>query len=186
HVFDDKALHSVDFNRRIVVVTAHRRENHGERLGNILEAVRTLSDMHPDVQFVFPVHPNPNVHEKVHTVLGSSPGILLTAPLTVFDMHTLIARACIVLTDSGGLQEDSPALGAPVLVLRTETERPEAIESGTAVLAGVETDSIVRIANTLLTDESTRSEMVRAGSPFGDGHASERIIQSIKEHFIKE
>jgi len=186
YAFDAEALHGLDFGRNIVVVTAHRRENHGERLENILTAVRILSETHPDARFVFPVHPNPAVREKARAMLGGKPGILLTEPLAVFDMHNLIARSSLVLTDSGGLQEDAPALGAPVLVLRTETERPEVIEAGTAVLAGVETDNIVRLANTLLSDKSARAAMVKSGSPFGDGYASERIVRAIKDHFIKE
>lgn len=179
HAFACKALAPLDFGRRVVLVTAHRRENWGEPLDNILEAVLALSRLHPDAQFVFPVHLNPTVRERVQGALAEKPGILLTDPLDVFDLHNLMARAYLVLTDSGGLQEEAPALGAPVLVLRTETERPEAIESGTALLAGVQTDTIVTLANRLLTDASAHAAMRKAASPYGDGHASEKIIDCI-------
>lgn len=177
--FQSEALSALDPSRRIVLVTAHRRENWGTPLDAILSAVRVLSEKHKGAQFVFPVHPNPAVRERVFAALSNVPGVLLTPALDVCDMHTLLSRAALVLTDSGGLQEEAPALGVPVVVLRTETERPEAIESGVAVLAGVKQEAIVRIADTLLSDEAAHAAMRKAVSPFGDGHACERIADAI-------
>lgn len=145
----------------------------------ILEIVQT----HPDVEVVYPVHLSPVVRECVFPILGGHDRIHLIDPVDVEEMHNLIARCYMVMTDSGGLQEEAPALGKPVLVMRRETERPEAIAAGTAKLAGVEKDEIVRLADELLDDPAAYARMAKAVNPYGDGHASERIVQAILWHF---
>ena len=176
YVFSDPALRDLDFKGfRTVVMTAHRRENLGAGIENICRAVKRIAASHPDVQFVYPMHPNPAVRNTVIPILGDAPRVRLIEPLDVFDMHNLMARSYLCLTDSGGLQEEAPALGLPVVVLRGETERPEAVEAGTVVLAGTDEGEIVRIASELLDDGGRYREMRRAVNPYGDGHASERI-----------
>ena len=183
YAFHEPALQGLDATKRLVLLTSHRRENWGKPLEDICAAVLTLCSTYPDIQVVYPVHPNPIVRDVVHARLGGHPQILLIDPLDVRDMHNLMARAYLVLTDSGGLQEEAPALGAPVIVLRTETERPEAVESGTAVLAGVKREDIERIASHLLSDDAAHDAMRKQVSPYGDGHASERIVAAIKGYF---
>ena len=140
-------------------------------------------DTHPDVEVVYPVHLSPVVRDCVFPLLGGHDRIHLIDPVDVEEMHNLIARCYMVMTDSGGLQEEAPALGKPVLVMRRETERPEAIAAGTAKLAGVEKEEIVRLANELLDDPAAYAGMAKAVNPYGDGHASERIVQAILWHF---
>lgn len=185
YAFHAPALRKLDMSGRIVLVTAHRRENWGAPMEAICGAVRRLAERHADVTFVFPVHPNPAVSRTVYGLLEGRPRIRLVEPLDVMDLHNLMARAYLVMTDSGGLQEEAPALGAPVMVLRTETERPEAVEGGTAVLAGVREEDIARIAERLLEDEAAHDAMRKAKSLYGDGHASEKIVSHIKA-FLKE
>lgn len=180
YVFRSEGLASLDFNsRRVILLTAHRRENFGQSLENIFRAVCRLHDEFPDVQFVYPVHPNPNVRQPAQHMLGGLSRVLLTAPLDVTEMHNLMARSYLVLTDSGGLQEEAPYCGIPVLVLRTETERPEAVQAGTVALTGVETNNIYNIAARLLTDTLAYAQMAEAINPYGDGHASERIVKHL-------
>lgn len=183
YTYTEEALNTLDPSKRTVLVTSHRRENWGEPLRNICQAILSLAERFPDTQYVYPVHPNPIVRDTVYALLSSHPRILLTAPVDVRDMHNLMARSYLVLTDSGGLQEEAPALGAPVVVLRTETERPEAVESGTAVLAGVGQADIERIAVNLLADKAAHDAMKNAVSPYGDGHASEKIADAIAAYF---
>ena len=142
-----------------------------------------LCRRHPDLRVVYPVHLNPAVRDTVFGKLGDHPQITLTNPVDVQDMHNAIARSVMVLTDSGGLQEEAPHLGKPVVVLRTETERPEAVEAGTAVVAGVECDAIVQITDEILTDKTVYDRMANAINPYGDGHASERIVAILKDSF---
>lgn len=178
YVFKATTLRALPLEgRRTILLTAHRRENIGQPMRNIFSAVRMLADQHPDVQFVYPVHPNPAVMNPARELLGNHPRIHLTDPLDVEDMHNLMARCYLVLTDSGGLQEEAPALGKPVLVMRTETERPEAVEMGTVRIVGVETEDILREANLLLDDAEAYNHMSHAVNPYGDGHASERICE---------
>ena len=177
----DFAAH--DFLKPTVLMTAHRRENLGKPMENICDAVLELCRRHPDLQFVYPVHLNPAVRETVFAKLDGHPQVTLTDPVDVLDMHNAMARSVLVLTDSGGLQEEAPHLGKPVVVLRTETERPEAVEAGTAVVAGVERDVIVQIADELLTNQAAYDRMAMAINPYGDGHASERIVAALKERF---
>ena len=170
--------------KRCVLLTAHRRENIPRGLAAICRAVKRLAEAFPDTCFVFPVHPNPAVREIVLPLLHGKNNIMLTDPLDLTDMHNLMARCTLVLTDSGGLQEEAPALGVPVLVLREETERPEAVEAGTVRLAGTTEDGVFRAAAALLGDEGARLRMARAVSPYGDGHACERIADHV-EAFLR-
>lgn len=169
--------------KRIIMVTAHRRENLGEPLGNICRALKRIVQSHEDVEIVYAVHKNPAVRETVYGILGSIPEVHLLEPLDVDEMHNLMGKCYMVLTDSGGLQEEAPSLGKPVLVLRRETERPEAIEFGTLKLAGVKEEDIFRLADTLLTDGKEYCRMANAVNPYGDGHASERIIAALLYYF---
>jgi UDP-N-acetylglucosamine 2-epimerase (non-hydrolysing) len=182
--FDEPLLNELDFGaRRVIAVTCHRRENYGQPMENIMRAIRETVDRHPDTEAVYPVHLSPAVRECAHKYLSGHPRIHLIEPLDVLQMHNLLSRCCLVMTDSGGLQEEAPALGRPVLVMRRETERPEAIKAGTAKLAGVEYDSILSLACELLDDPEAYRRMARAVNPYGDGHACERIAQAILWHF---
>jgi UDP-N-acetylglucosamine 2-epimerase (non-hydrolysing) len=165
------------------MVTAHRRENLGAPLENICRALKTIAETHEDAEIVYAVHKNPAVRETVFGLLDNMPRVCLLDPLDVDEMHNLMDRCFMVLTDSGGLQEEAPSLGKPVLVLRTETERPEAIEFGTLKLAGVEEENILELAQTLLTDNKEYQNMSNAVNPYGDGAASDRIIDSLLYHF---
>ena len=183
-VFPTALLNELDFrNHRIIAVTCHRRENYGKPMEAIMHAILEIVQTHPDVEVVYPVHLSPVVRECVFPILGGHDRIHLIDPVDVEEMHNLIARCYMVMTDSGGLQEEAPALGKPVLVMRRETERPEAIAAGTAKLAGVEKDEIVRLAGELLDDPAAYARMAKAVNPYGDGHASERIVQAILWHF---
>ncbi|HET7522104.1 MAG TPA: UDP-N-acetylglucosamine 2-epimerase (non-hydrolyzing) [Bacillales bacterium] len=168
---------------RLILLTAHRRENLGEPMRSMFRAVKRLVEEHPDVQVVYPVHLNPLVREAADEVLGEDPRIHLIEPLDVVDFHNFASRAYLILTDSGGVQEEAPSLGVPVLVLRDTTERPEGIAAGTLKLAGTEEDNIYTLAKELLTDASSYEKMAKASNPYGDGRASERIVQAILYHF---
>lgn len=170
--------------RRLVLVTAHRRENFGEPFANILAALKELHDRHPDVEFVYPVHPNPNVREPAHAALAGLERMHLIEPANYSELAGLMKAAHLVLTDSGGIQEEAPALGKPVLVLRSETERPEAVTAGVAKLVGTDTRRIVAEATKLLTDPAAYKAMARGVSPYGDGKAAERIVR-LTEAFLK-
>lgn len=184
HRFRDPTLRGLDIeSRRVVLVTAHRRENLGEGLANICRAVRRLAMDHADVQVIWPLHLNPAVRETVLPMLDGCARVCLTEPLDVVDMHNLIARSTLVLTDSGGLQEEAPACGVPVLVMRTETERPEAVAAGTVRVVGVQEQGIYRAASQLLTEETAYHQMAHAAAPYGDGHACERIVQHLLDYF---
>jgi UDP-N-acetylglucosamine 2-epimerase len=180
--FGEAALTALPQGERWLLLTAHRREHWGAPLEQICRAARQLVDRFPDLRCLYPVHPNPVVQGTARSVLGDHPRVTLLPPLDAADMHNLMARAALVLTDSGGIQEEAPALGVPVVVLREETERPEAIAAGGAVLAGYHTENIVRIAGALLADEPARLAMVKHGSPYGDGHASEKIVAHILQN----
>lgn len=182
--FVSEQLNALTFeDKRLITLTCHRRENYGEPMRNIFRAVRTVAEKHPDVMIVYPVHLSPVVRDTAQEILGGVSNIHLIDPLDAMDMHRLMARSFFVMTDSGGLQEEAPALGKPVLVLRRETERPEAVEAGTVKLAGTETDEIVRLAELLLEDAAFYNAMAKAVNPYGDGHACPRIAQAILHHF---
>lgn len=184
YVFSEEKLRNLDYvNHRVITVTCHRRENYGQPMRNIMEAILELSEQHEDVDFVYPVHLSPDVRQTVFGILAGTPRVHLIDPIDVVEMHNLMARSYMVLTDSGGLQEEAPALGKPVLVLRRETERPEAITAGTVKLAGVEKNDILRLTNELLNDPAEYAKMARAVNPYGDGHACERIADAIAWHF---
>ncbi len=184
YVFADDGLKSLDWeNKRVIVMTAHRRENLGEPLRNICRAVLRIVNEFEDVQVVYPVHLNPAVRETVFEILGGHDRIKLIDPVNADELHNSIKRGYLVLTDSGGLQEEAPSLGKPVLVLRNETERPEAVEAGTVKIAGVDEENIYKMTKELLTDSEEYSKMARAVNPYGDGHASGRIVKAIIEKF---
>ena len=179
YVFECDALNHIDFSRKTILMTAHRRENYGEPFDNICQAAAEIAKKNPDIQIIYPVHLSPYVREMAGKYLSDIPNIHLIDPVGVFDMHNLIKRSYLVLTDSGGLQEEAPSLGKPVLVMRQETERPEAIAAGTARLVGVEKANIIEITEKLLNDENEYAKMAKAVNPYGDGNASKRIIEAI-------
>ncbi|MBY6268649.1 non-hydrolyzing UDP-N-acetylglucosamine 2-epimerase [Parageobacillus thermoglucosidasius] len=170
---------------RMILLTAHRRENLGESMRNMFRAIKRIVQEHEDVQVVYPVHLNPAVREVADEILGNDPRIHLIEPLGVFDFHNLAARAFLILTDSGGVQEEAPSLGVPVLVLRDTTERPEGIEAGTLKLAGTNEETIYSMARELLNNRSEYEKMAKASNPYGDGQASKRIVQAILYYFGK-
>ena len=169
--------------KKVCLVTCHRRENYGEPMKNIMLALRQIAEENSDVELVYPVHLSPVVREAVDQYLRGTPRVHLIDPLPADEMHNLMARCFLVLTDSGGLQEEAPALGKPVLVLRRETERPEAVAAGTVKLAGVNQDDIVTMATRLIRDREAYDRMARAVNPYGDGHACARIADAIEWHF---
>lgn len=176
--FSNAVLQKMDFSkRRIILVTAHRRENLGRPLENICRAIDRLAHSNNDLDVIYPVHMNPAVRETVFRILGKTENVRLIEPVNVLDMHNLISRSFMIMTDSGGLQEEAPHFGKPVLVMRTETERPEAVEAGTVKIVGVKEEEIFHMAQTLLNDAEAYVHMARAINPYGDGHASERIVK---------
>jgi UDP-N-acetylglucosamine 2-epimerase (non-hydrolysing) len=168
-------------DRKLVLVTVHRRENFGEPLLDICRALRTLVETHADVELVIPVHPNPNICGTVHRLLGTLERVHLIEPLDYEPFCRLMARADLILTDSGGVQEEAPSLSKPVLVLRDETERPEAVAMGTVRLVGPHYERIVNETNRLLTDPDAYRAMAQAINPYGDGQASQRILQALRQ-----
>lgn len=171
---------------RMILLTAHRRENLGKPMRHMFKAIKRLVDEFPDVQVVYPVHLNPAVREVADEVLGNDYRIHLIEPLEVIDFHNFLSRAYIIMTDSGGIQEEAPSLGVPVLVLRDTTERPEGIEAGTLKLAGTDEETIYQLAKELLTDEQEYQKMSKASNPYGDGNASSRIVNAILYYFRKK
>ena len=179
--FSTELLNHLDYAaRKILLVTCHRRENYGAPMAHIMTALRRIVQAFPDVELVYPVHLSPVVREAAGQYLSGHDRIHLIDPLDVEEMHNLMARAHLVLTDSGGLQEEAPALGRPVLVLRRETERPEAVEAGTVKLAGTQEEQVFRMASELLTDEAAYHAMAHAVNPYGDGFACRRIADAIE------
>ncbi len=170
-------------DRRVIAMTCHRRENYGEPMEHIFRAVRRVAERCPDVAVVYPVHLSPVVREAAKRLLSGLENIFLVEPLDVFDMHRLLRRSYLVMTDSGGLQEEAPALGKPVLVLRRETERPEAAKAGTVRIAGTDEDEIFALACSLLDSDDEYQKMARAVNPYGDGNACPRIAQALLHHF---
>lgn len=174
---------SLDAKKRLILVTAHRRENFGEPFKDICRAVLTLVDRNPDVEVVYPVHPNPNVKDIAFQLLGNHSRITLCEPLDYLPFIEVMRRSYLILSDSGGIQEEAPALGKPMLVLRRETERPEAVDAGVVKLVGHGADCIINEAQVLLDDEVAYRRMACGASPYGDGHSAERIVKVIKDYF---
>ena len=174
----------LDDSKRLVLVTAHRRENFGEPFAEVCRALKALAQENPDVQFLYPVHPNPNVKDVAHQHLAKIPNFVLCDPLDYPPFVGAMKRSYLILTDSGGVQEEAPALGKPVLVLRNETERPEAVEQGVVKLVGPNYDAIVKETQNLLDNEQAYRAMARGVSPYGDGMAAGRIVNILKEHFV--
>ncbi len=172
-------------DKRLILVTAHRRENFGQPLENICHALRELASR-KDVQIVYPVHLNPNVQEPVNRILKDVEGIMLLPPLDYLPLVHLMKRSTLILTDSGGLQEEAPSFGIPVLVLRETTERPEGVEAGTLKLVGTDTRHIVQEAKRLLDDKSEYSKMAKASNPYGDGRAAERIVEALLSTSVRQ
>ena len=182
--FADEMLQQIDFkNKRVILVTTHRRENLGEPMRHVYKALRRLVEEFADVEIVFPVHKNPKVREVVDAELGGLANVHLIDPLDYEPFANLMHRAYLILTDSGGVQEEAPALGKPVLVLRDTTERPEAVEAGTVKLIGTDSDRVYNEAKTLLTNKEEYGRMAESVNPYGDGKASARIIQAILYHY---
>ena len=167
----------------LVLITGHRRENFGEGVEQICQAIALLADRFPDHRFVYPVHLNPNVLEHVNRLLGGLPNVRLIPPQSYRNFVALMARCRLVLTDSGGVQEEAPSLGKPVLVMRDTTERPEGVAAGTAILTGPNAKAIAHHAARLLTDEAAYRAMAAARNPYGDGYAAERIVERIRRYF---
>lgn len=170
-------------DKRLILMTAHRRENIGEPHRQIFRAVRRLVDEYDDVAVVYPIHPNPAVTEPAHELLGGHDRVHLIDPLDLVDMHNFYPHTHLILTDSGGIQEEAPSFGIPVLVLRDTTERPEGINAGTLKLVGTDEDAIYKEASLLLSDTSAYETMSTAANPYGDGKAAERIVQAVLYHF---
>lgn len=169
--------------RRVILLTAHRRENIGQPMHNIFSAIRRIVDEFEDVEVVYPMHKNPKVREIAADHLSDHDRIQLIEPLDVIDFHNFASRSHFILTDSGGVQEEAPSLGKPVLVLRDTTERPEGVKAGTLKLAGVEEEDIYQLTKSLLTDEALYQSMSKASNPYGDGETSQRICEHIKYYF---
>ena len=174
----------LDASRRLVLVTSHRRENFGEPFRQICRALQTLARRNPGLQFLYPVHPNPNVRDVAHEYLGGMPNVVLCEPLDYAPFVAAMKRATLILTDSGGVQEEAPALGKPVLVLRDETERPEAVAEGVVRLVGPHYERIVQEAQRLLDDAQAYAAMARGVSPYGDGQAAQRIVKTLRDHCL--
>lgn len=182
--FQEDRLNGIDFKKqKVVLVTAHRRENLGKPLENICNAILRLSEKHKDLLFVYPVHLNPAVRNTVNKILAGKNNILLIDPIDVVDMHNLMAKCFMVMTDSGGIQEEAPHFGKPVLVLRTETERPEAVEAGTVKVVGTDEKNIYAEAENIITNSELYNIMTHSTNPYGDGHASKRIVKIIEGLF---
>lgn len=172
-----------DGTRKMVLITGHRRESFGAGIRAICEAIAELASAHPEIEFVYPVHLNPNVTQPVQEILGGTPNIHLIEPLNYYSFVYMMQRSYLILSDSGGVQEEAPSFGVPVLVTRFVTERMEAVENGAVKLVGSDREAIVKEANALLADEDIYQGMVRAGNPYGDGRAAERILQVLAHTF---
>ena len=185
--YKNEKLNKIDFSKsRFILMTAHRRENLGMPLENICRAAKRIISEYDDVELIYPVHLNPAVRNTVFSILDGVDRVHLLDPIDVEDMHNIMANSYLVMTDSGGLQEEGPHFGVPVMVLRTETERPEAVEAGTVSLVVVEEGAIYNFAKLLLNDKEKYAQMAHAVNPYGDGHASERIVNEIVEWKTKK
>lgn len=181
--YHHKVLDLIEPNHRVILVTMHRRENQGEPMRRVFKVMKEVVDSHDDVEIIYPVHMSPKVQEVAHEILGNDPRIHLIAPLDVVDFHNLAKRSYFIMTDSGGVQEEAPALNKPVLVLRDTTERPEGVKAGTLKLVGTQVDDVRAAMLQLLEDKSAYDQMANAKNPYGDGHASDRIMDAIAYYF---
>ena len=182
--FEDDALRSIDFEKeKVILLTCHRRENWGKPMERIFSAVRRIAEEHPDHRVVFPMHKNPLVREIAYKIFGGQENVTLIEPLDYQPFAKLMRESYLILTDSGGIQEEAPRLGKPVIVLREETERPEAVEAGTVVIGGTETEPLYSIIKKLIGDQELYQKMSQSNNPYEDGKASERIVRYIKEAF---
>ena len=184
YVFEEEAINALDSTKRIVLVTTHRRENLGEPMRHVYGAIRQLVEEFEDIQIVFPVHKNPKVRQVVQEELGTVERVTLIDPLDYEPFANLMAKSYLILTDSGGIQEEAPALGKPVLVLRDTTERPEAVTAGTVRLVGTDKDAVHDAAYELLHDEDAYKIMSNSVNPYGDGQASRRIVEALRHEFL--
>ena len=184
--YTHKELEWVKENERLILVTAHRRENLGDPMRHIFKAIRKIVDEFEDVKVLYPIHLNPKVREVAHEIFDGCDRVRLIEPLEVFDFHNFINKSYIIMSDSGGVQEEAPSLGKPVLVLRDTTERPEGIDAGTLKLVGTDEKNIYKEAKILLTDKEEYERMSKASNPYGDGHASERIVDAIIEKYTSK
>ena len=172
-----------DEHRRMVLITGHRRENFGDGMKHICQAINALAEQFKDMDFVYPIHLNPNIRRPVQEIINDSrSNVFLLEPLSYLEFVAMMQQSTLILTDSGGIQEEAPAFGKPVLVMRDTTERPEAIEAGTAKLVGTDKDTIINAVADLLTDSNAYTAMAHAANPFGDGHAAEHIADFIASH----
>ncbi len=187
YTFKEELLNQIDYiNNKVILVTTHRRENLGDPMRNVYEAIRDIINEQADVEVIFPMHRNPKVRSIVQEVLGDMPRVHLIEPLEYEPFANLMARTYLIMTDSGGIQEEAPSLGKPVLVLRDTTERPEAVEAGTVKLVGTDKESVYRTATELLVNETAYLAMSNAVNPYGDGLASERIVQALRYEFFED
>ncbi len=178
--FELEALNKIDFeSEKVILLTCHRRENWGKPMENIFAAVKIIAEKYPDSRVIFPMHKNPLVRDTAVKIMGDTKNITLIEPLEYQPFAKLMSKSHIILTDSGGIQEEAPGLGKPVIVLRTETERPEAVEAGTVKVAGVETDKIVSFVSELMDSQEAYEKMAKSVNPYGDGKAAIRIVQNI-------
>ncbi|MNM54601.1 UDP-N-acetylglucosamine 2-epimerase [compost metagenome] len=184
YVFETEELNHIDFNKKkVIMITAHRRENWGEGIENICTALKTIVEENKDVELVYLVHLNPVVKDVVYKHLNDKERVHLLTPQDTKETHNLMNKCFMVMTDSGGLQEEAPHLGKPVLVLRDVTERPEAVEAGTVKLVGTDVETIIKEANDLIRDKEAYEKMSKSVNPYGDGKASERIVDAIEKYF---
>lgn len=187
YVFENNELNNIDYkNKKVIMVTAHRRENWGQGIGNICKSLKALVERYEDVELVYLVHLNPIVKDVVYKYLGGMDRVHLLSPLDTKETHNLMNKCYMIMTDSGGLQEEAPHLGKPVLVLRDVTERPEAVDVGTVKLVGTNINNILENAKVLIEDRNCYERMSKAINPYGDGFASQRIVEAILYHFKKE
>ncbi len=181
--YHHEVLDDITPGNRVILVTMHRRENQGEPMRRVFKVMKQVVDSHKDVEIIYPVHLSPRVQKTAHDVLGNDPRIHLIAPLDVVDFHNLAKRSYFIMTDSGGVQEEAPSLGKPVLVLRDTTERPEGVKAGTLKLVGTQVEPVKKAMLELLENKDIYNKMANAKNPYGDGHASDRIINDIVYYF---
>lgn len=186
HVFEDEALQNIDFEKeKVILMTCHRRENWGEPMERIFSVIKRIAMEYPTHRVVFPMHKNPRIREIANRILAGVPNITLIEPLDYQPFAKLMGLSYLILTDSGGIQEEAPGLGKPVIVLRTETERPEAVAAGTVKIGGTDSEQLYREIKILLDDSEAYRQMAKASNPYGDGKASERIAKHIIQEFAK-